>query len=82
MVGESVAATGRVLVVHEDVLTAGFGGRDRGVDRRRVLLVARRAGPAGRAPSTRHVAYEPTLEDAILPQVDDVTVALRDLLAE
>ena len=26
-----------------------------------------------------HVAYEPTLEEAILPQVDDIAVALTDL---
>ena len=28
-----------------------------------------------------HVPYEPTLEDAVLPQVTDIEVAARDLLA-
>ena len=72
------AAPHRLLVVHEDVLTAGFGGEvaawaaehcftDLDAPIRRV------------APSTCHVAYEPTLEEAILPQVDDIAAALTDL---
>jgi 2-oxoisovalerate dehydrogenase E1 component len=28
-----------------------------------------------------HVAYEPTLEDAVLPQVVDITAAAREVLA-
>jgi len=28
-----------------------------------------------------HVAYEPTLEDAILPQTSDIIAALKDLAA-
>jgi pyruvate/2-oxoglutarate/acetoin dehydrogenase E1 component len=28
-----------------------------------------------------HVAYEPTLEQAVLPQVDDIATAARTLLA-
>ena len=28
-----------------------------------------------------HVAYEPTLEDAVLPQVADIEAAARELLA-
>lgn len=78
LVAESVARTGRVLVVHEDTLTAGFGGE-----------VAAWVGehcfadldaPVRRVGATdTPVAYEPTLEDAILPQVDGIAAALLDL---
>ena len=35
--------------------------------------------PVRRVALDTHVAYEPTLEEAILPQVDDIAVALTDL---
>lgn len=80
LVAESVARTGRLLVVHEDVLTGGWGGEiaawaadtcftDLDAPVRRV------------AAADCHVPYEPTLEDAVLPQVADVETAARDLLA-
>ncbi|QXC59571.1 dehydrogenase E1 component subunit alpha/beta [Aquihabitans sp. G128] len=78
LVARSVARTGRLLVVHEDTLTGGFGGE-----------VAAWAGehcfadldaPVRRIGATdTPVAYEPTLEQAILPQVDGITAALWDL---
>ncbi len=80
IVATSVAVTHRLLVVHEDVLTAGFGAE-----------VAAWAGehcfadldaPVSRvAALDTHVAYEPTLEDAILPQVEGIHRALVDLAA-
>ena len=80
LVAESVARTGRCLVVHEDVLTCGFGAE-----------VAAWVGehcfadldaPVRRVAATdNHVPYEPTLERATLPQADDIAAALRGLRA-
>lgn len=80
IVCESVARTHRLLVVHEDVLTAGFGGEV-------AAWAAEHCFTDLDAPVRRvaaldtHVAYEPGLEDAILPQVDDIAVAARQLAA-
>ena len=80
LVGTELARTGRLLVAHEDVLTGGFGAE-----------VAAWAGehcfadldaPVRRIGATdTHVAYEPTLAAAILPQVGDIVEAARSLLA-
>jgi 2-oxoisovalerate dehydrogenase E1 component len=80
IVADSVARTHRLLVVHEDVLTAGFGAEV-------AAWAAEHCFTDLDAPVRRvaaldtHVAYEPTLEDAILPQVDDIFGALTDLCA-
>ncbi|HEY5155567.1 MAG TPA: dehydrogenase E1 component subunit alpha/beta [Acidimicrobiales bacterium] len=80
LVAASVAITHRLLVVHEDVLTAGFGAE-----------VAAWAGehcftdldaPVQRVGAAdTPVAYEPGLEQAILPQVDDISRAITDVCA-
>jgi 2-oxoisovalerate dehydrogenase E1 component len=75
-----VRRTGKVLVVHEDVLTCGFGAEV-------AAWVADECFADLDAPVRRvtaldtHVAYEPTLESAILPQVDDIAAGGAELLA-
>ena len=79
LVARSVTKTSRVLVVHEDIQTCGFGAEV-------AAWVADECFPSLDAPVRRvcakdcHVAYEPTLEKAILPQPDDIVVAARALL--
>jgi 2-oxoisovalerate dehydrogenase E1 component len=80
IVAESVQRTGRLLVVHEDVLTGGFGAEV-------AAWVAQHCFSDLDAPVERvgakdcHVAYEPSLERAVLPQVDDILAAARRTLA-
>jgi 2-oxoisovalerate dehydrogenase E1 component len=79
-VAESVRRTSRVLVVHEDVLTGGFGGEV-------AAFVADECfgdldAPVRRVGATdTFVAYEPGLERAILPQAEDIAAAAKELLA-
>jgi 2-oxoisovalerate dehydrogenase E1 component len=78
IVCESVQRTGRLVVVHEDTLTAGFGAEV-------AAWVAEHCFWALDAPVTRvtaldtFVAYEPSLEHAILPQVEDIVAAVEAL---
>jgi 2-oxoisovalerate dehydrogenase E1 component len=80
LVGESTSRTGRVLVVHEDILTCGFGAEV-------AAWVGEHCFADLDAPVRRvgakdcHVPYEPTLEQAVLPQVDDIQAAAREVLA-
>jgi 2-oxoisovalerate dehydrogenase E1 component len=76
----SVAKTSRALVAHEDCLSWGYGAE----------IAARIAdelfdcldAPVGRvAAKDTWVAYNPKLEDVILPQVDDLIRASQRLLS-
>ena len=79
MVAESVRRTGKLLVVHEDVITGGFGAEVAAWAASE--LFGDLDGPVRRVGAKdTHVAYEPSLEAATLPQVDDIAAAARDLL--
>lgn len=79
-VAATVTKTSKLLVVHEDVMTSGFGAEVS-------AWVAEHCfeyldGPVERVAATdTFVAYEPTLEAAILPQADDIEAAARRLAA-
>ncbi len=80
LVAESVSRTGRLLVVTEDNLTCGFGAEVAAWASEHCFhdldAPVSRVGAAD-----THVAYEPTLERATLPQVDDIATAAGSLLA-
>jgi 2-oxoisovalerate dehydrogenase E1 component len=79
-IAESVRKTNRVIVAHEDMLSWGYGAE-----------IAARIGdelfhdldaPVRRvAAMDTFVAYQPILEDAILPQPEDLYRAMADLAA-
>jgi 2-oxoisovalerate dehydrogenase E1 component len=80
LVAESVRRTHRLLVVHEDVLTAGFGGEIAAWAAEHLFCDL--DAPVMRVAALDcHVPYAPELEAAVLPQVDDVEQAARKLLA-
>ncbi|HST24275.1 MAG TPA: dehydrogenase E1 component subunit alpha/beta [Blastocatellia bacterium] len=77
-ISQSVQKTSRALIVHEDVISWGYGAE----------IAARIAdelfdyldAPVRRvAALDTFVGYHPDLEDAILPQVDDIMSAIKDL---
>lgn len=75
----SARKTGRVLIVHEASLTAGFGGEI-------AARIAEHAFEYLDAPIMRVAAYDaptpfaPTLEKAVLPSTEKVLAAMRKLL--
>ena len=75
---ESVAKTSKVLVLHEDTHTGGFGGEI-------AATIAEEAFEDLDAPVKRVTApdspvpFSPPLEKAFIPQVDDVVAGLREL---
>jgi len=72
--------TGKVLIVHEDRLTGGFGGEV-------ASLIGEHAfdsldGPVRRlAAMDTHTAFSPPLEEAILPNTNKIVEAIRSLAA-
>ena len=79
-VADSVRRTGKLLVVHEDVITCGFGAEVSAWVSSELFCDL--DGPVRRVGAKdTHVAYEPTLEAATLPQVDDIAEAARQLIA-
>lgn len=77
---ESVRRTSRVLIAHEDVLSWGFGAEI--AARIADELFSDLDAPVARvAAKDTWVAYNPSLEDAILPQVEDLVREGERLLA-
>ena len=78
---ESARKTSKVLVLHEDTRTGGFGARDRGHrSPRRLSSISTRPVQRIAAPDSP-VPFSPPLEQAYIPQVDDVVAGLRELAA-
>lgn len=79
-IAESVTRTSRLLVVHEDWQTHGFGAE---VAARAADELFERLDAPVRRVGAKDVfcGYAPQLEDATLPQSADIEQALRDLLA-
>jgi pyruvate/2-oxoglutarate/acetoin dehydrogenase E1 component len=75
---ESASRTSKVLVLHEDTKTGGFGAEI-------AATIAEEAFESLDAPVKRLAApdtpvpFSPKLERAFIPQVDDVAAALREL---
>ncbi|HSN68327.1 MAG TPA: transketolase C-terminal domain-containing protein, partial [Thermoanaerobaculia bacterium] len=79
-IAESVKKTSRVIVAHEDCLTWGYGAEiaARIADELFEYLDA----PVARiGASDTFVGYAPSLEEAILPQIDDFLTTMRRLAA-
>jgi len=79
-IAASVKRTHRALVVYEDCLSFGYGAEI--AARIADELFAHLDAPVRRmAGKDTFVAYAPALEEVILPQVDTILAAVRDLLA-
>jgi 2-oxoisovalerate dehydrogenase E1 component len=77
-IAASVKKTNRVLIAYEDSLSWGYGAEiaARIADK----LFHHLDAPVKRvAAEDLYVAYQPILEDAILPQVDDIYRAMKEL---
>jgi 2-oxoisovalerate dehydrogenase E1 component len=80
-IAASVKKTGRLLVAHEDTLSFGYGAEIAALAADR--LFHHLDAPIRRVAATdTFVAYEPGLEDAILPQVETVKRAIAELAAD
>jgi len=79
-IAASVSKTNRVLVAYEDTLSWGYGAEI--AARIADQLFDKLDAPVRRvAAQDTFVAYQPILEDAILPQANDLFLAMKDLAA-
>jgi 2-oxoisovalerate dehydrogenase E1 component len=77
---KSVKKTGKVLIVHEDTLTGGFGAEIAAILSNEAFMTL--DAPIKRvAAKDAPVPYGPTLENAMLPQTADIVAALEELSA-
>src|SRR6202046_4893032 len=78
-IATTVRKTNRVLVAYEDTRSWGYGAEI--AARIADELFDELAAPVRRVAATdTFVAYQPKLEDAILPQTEDIARAIRDLV--
>jgi pyruvate/2-oxoglutarate/acetoin dehydrogenase E1 component len=75
---ESVRKTSKVLVLHEDTRTGGFGGEIAATIGEEAFEDLDAPVKRVAAPDTP-VPFSPPLEKAFIPQVDDVAAAIREL---
>ncbi len=79
-IAASVKKTSRILIAHEDNLSFGFGAEI--AARAANELFSDLDAPVGRvAAKDAWVGYNPVLEDAILPQVEDLVAEMDRLLS-
>lgn len=79
-IATSVRKTNRVIVAYEDTLSWGYGAEI--AARIADELFADLDAPVRRvAAMDTFCAYQPKLEDEILPQTEDIAAAVRDILA-
>ncbi|MBI3669778.1 MAG: dehydrogenase E1 component subunit alpha/beta [Acidobacteria bacterium] len=79
-IAASVRKTSRVIVAYEDTLSWGYGAEI--AARIADELFSELDAPVRRvAAMDTFCAYQPKLEDEILPQTEDIVAAVRDLLA-
>jgi 2-oxoisovalerate dehydrogenase E1 component len=79
-IAQTVGKTSRVLIAYEDMLSWGYGAEL--AARIGDELFAELDAPVRRvAAADTYCAYQPQLENAILPQTEDIARALRELLA-
>ena len=75
---DSVRKTSKVLVLHEDTRTGGFGGEIAATIAEEASRTSTRRCKRIAAPDTP-VPFSPVLEKAFIPQVDDVVRGLKEL---
>ncbi|MDP8922495.1 MAG: alpha-ketoacid dehydrogenase subunit beta, partial [Chloroflexota bacterium] len=79
-IGRSISKMNKVLIVHEDNKTGGVGAEIAATIAEEYF--EQLDGPILRvAAADAHLPYAPSLEEAIIPNVDDVLDALRRLAA-
>jgi 2-oxoisovalerate dehydrogenase E1 component len=79
-IAASVSKTSRVLIVHEDMQSWGYGAEI--AARIASELFDKLDAPIERvAAKDTFVAYQPEIEDVILPQTDDIFLAIQKLNA-
>jgi len=78
--GQSISKTNKALIVHEDNKTGGIGAEIAAMLAERYF--EQLDGPILRvAAADTHIPYAPDLEEAVIPNVEDVLTALRRLAA-